>query len=75
MGLHHWRSGNYHGATVLLEAGIERLRPFAPRCHGVDVQALIRDAAAARDRLVALGPGRMREADVVSVAPRVRFTA
>ena len=26
---------------MLLDEGIERLRPFAPRCHGVDVAALI----------------------------------
>ena len=75
VGLHHWRSGNFHGASVLLDEGIARLVPFAPRCHGVDVEALIRDASALRARLAALGPDRMSEVDVAAVAPRVLLTA
>ncbi|HZP95912.1 MAG TPA: DUF309 domain-containing protein [Candidatus Limnocylindria bacterium] len=74
VGFHHWREGNFHGATVLLDEGIARLAPFAPRCHGVDVDALIADASAARARLEALGADRMREVDVARIAPRVRFT-
>jgi len=57
---------------VLLEEGLERLRPFAPRCQTVDVAALIGDATAARERLLALGPTRMAEFDLAG-APRVRF--
>lgn len=74
VGLHHWRRGNFHGAGVLLEEGIEHLRPFAPSCHGVDVAALIAAATAARERLLALGPERMAEVDVATVAPRIRLT-
>ncbi len=73
VGLHHWRGGNFHGASVLLDEGIERLRPFAPRCHGVDVAALVREATTARERLAALGPARMSEADVGALAPRIRL--
>ncbi|MDQ6858251.1 MAG: DUF309 domain-containing protein [Chloroflexota bacterium] len=74
VGFHHWRHGNHHGATVLLDEGIERLRPFAPSCQGVDVDALIRDANAARETLARLGPERVQEYDFAS-APRVRMTA
>ena len=74
VGLHHWSQRNFHGANVLLEEGIERLRPFAPSCHGVDVEALIADASLALARLRELGRERMHEVDVVAVAPRVRFT-
>lgn len=74
VGFHHWRNGNHHGATVLLDEGIERLRPFAPSCQGVDVDALIRDANAARETLARLGPERVQEYDFAS-APRVRMTA
>jgi len=74
VGFHHWRNGNHHGATVLLDEGIERVRPFAPSCQGVDVDALIRDASAARETLARLGPERMEEFDFAS-APRVRMTA
>ena len=74
VGFHHWRNGNFHGASTLLEEGIERLRDFAPQCQGVDVGALIADATAARERLVGLTPEGMRSVDVAAVAPRIRFT-
>ena len=72
VGFHHWRGRNFHGASVLLEEGIERLRPFSPACQTVDVAALIADATAARQRLLAIGPDRMSEFDPAS-APQVRF--
>ena len=72
VGFHHWRGGNFHGASVLLEEGVERLRPFAPTCQTVDVAALIADATRAREELIALGPGRMSEFNLAN-APRVRF--
>ena len=73
MGFHHWHNGNFHGAGVLLDEGIERLRPFAPSCQTVDVAALIADASAARARLLELGEATMRTVDVVALAPRIRF--
>src|SRR5256712_9146780 len=36
VGFHHWRRGNFHGASVLLEEGLGRLEPFAPTCQTVD---------------------------------------
>ena len=74
VGFHHWRNGNFHGASTLLEEGIERLRPFAPRCQGVAVDALIADASASRERLIALGAEGMRRVDITWMAPRIRFT-
>ena len=73
VGFHHWRNGNFHGAATLLEEGIDRLGPFAPRCQGVEVDTLIADATAARERLIALGAEGMRRVDIVWVAPRIRF--
>lgn len=63
IGLHHWANGNFHGATVLLAEGIERLRPFTPSCHGIDVAALIADASSLRADLLRLGADRMGEHD------------
>ena len=74
VGFHHWSKGNFHGASTLLEEGIERLRPFAPRCQGVDVDALITDSTAARERLITLGADGMRSVEVVAIAPQIRFT-
>jgi uncharacterized protein len=73
VGFHHWRNGNHHGASVLLEEGIGRLAPFAPVCQGVDVAALVRDASAARAELLRLGPEGMAGFDL-DRAPRVRLT-
>jgi len=73
VGFHHWRRANFHGAAVLLEEGIDRLRPFVPSCQGIDVAALVADATSARERLVSLGRERMSEFDLAE-APRVRFT-
>ena len=75
VGFHHWRNGNFHGASTLLEEGIERLRPFGPRCQGVDVGTLIDDATAARERLIELGVEGMSRADIAQVAPRIGFTS
>ena len=72
VGFHHWRRSNFHGASVLLEEGVDRLRPFAPSCQTIDVASLIVDASAAREKLIALGPERMTEFDFAN-APRVRF--
>jgi predicted metal-dependent hydrolase len=74
VGFHHWRNGNFHGASTLLDEGIQRVRPFAPRCQGVDVEALIADATRAREQLIALGAEGMRGVDIARVAPRIRFT-
>ncbi|HET8569081.1 MAG TPA: DUF309 domain-containing protein [Candidatus Limnocylindria bacterium] len=73
VGLHHWTRGNHHGANVLLEEGIRRLAPFVPECQGVDVAALVRDAAAARERLLVLGPERIAEVDARTLV-RVRLS-
>lgn len=73
VGLHHWSRGNHHGASVLLSEGIDRLRPFAPECQGVDVAGLIRDASSLRDELRELGPERIAERDLVgALTVRVR---
>ena len=74
VGLHHLRNGNFHGASVLLEEGIAKLRPFAPSCQRVDVAALIRDAVATRERLGELGSERMTELDLRR-APRITLLA
>lgn len=74
VGFHHWSNGNFHGASTLLEEGIERLRPFAPRCQSIDVGTLIADATAARERLIALGPDGMRKVEVAAIAPQIGFT-
>ena len=73
MGLHHWKQGNFHGASVLIDEGIERLRPFAPACHTVDVARLIADATIVREKLASVGAARIGTVDVETIAPRIVF--
>ena len=70
VGLHHARRGNLRGALALLDRGMSRLAPFEPERLGVDVERLVRDAAAARRALAE--PGGMERFDW-SAAPRVHL--
>ena len=67
---HHMRRYNYHGVVYMLTRGPMYLRPFAPTCQTVDVEALLGAAARALSAAEALGPGRLQEFDW-GLAPRV----
>ena len=69
---HHLRRRNHHGTVYMLTRGPRYLAPFAPRCQGVDVAALLRDAAAALQAVERLGPARLAEFDW-KLVPRVRL--
>src|SRR5215216_612394 len=73
VGMHHLLANrNFSGSAVKLDHGIRLLEAFPAVCHGVDVARLRRDAEAARERLVELGPERMHEFEEQRV-PRVHF--
>jgi predicted metal-dependent hydrolase len=62
VGMHHLlKNRNFHGAAVKLDHGIRLLEAFPSVCHGVDLARLRKDATAARQRLLELGPGRLTE--------------
>ena len=67
---HHLQRRNHHGAVHMLTRGAAYLAPFAPRCQGVDVEALLAAAAAALREVERLGPDRLGEFDW-RLAPRV----
>ena len=69
---YHLRRLNHHGTVYMLTRGSNYLRPFAPRCQRVDVQALLDDAAAALAEVDRLGPARLAEFDW-RLAPQVRL--
>ena len=54
----------------MLTRGSMYLKPFAPTCQGVDVDALLEAAARALSAVEALGPGRLHDFDW-DLAPRV----
>ena len=57
VGMYHlFGNRNFHGAAVKLDHGIRLLAAFPSVCHGVDVDRLRRDASAARQKLLELGP-------------------
>jgi predicted metal-dependent hydrolase len=69
---HHLRRGNYRGTTRLLTSGRAYLAPFAPTCLGVDVAALLRDAAICHAQALALGPDRLAAFDQ-RLVPRIHW--
>src|SRR3989442_16023006 len=69
---HHLRRRNHHGTVYMLTRGAQYLAPFAPRCQGVDVQALIADAAAALLEVQRLGADRLAEFNW-QLAPVIRL--
>ena len=69
---HHLRRRNHHGTVYMLTRGARYLAPFAPRCQGVDVEALLADAAAALMEVERLGPDRLADFDW-QLAPAVRL--
>jgi predicted metal-dependent hydrolase len=71
---HHLRRRNHHGTIYMLTRGSQYLAPFAPQCQGVDVEALLKDAAAALSEVERLGPDRLAEFDW-RLAPIVRLVA
>ena len=69
---HHLHRGNYHGVVVMLERGLQNLRPFLPMCQGVDVDSLVRDAERALVAVRQLGPDRLGAFDW-RLAPQVKL--
>ena len=69
---HHLRRRNHHGTVYMLTRGARYLAPFAPRCQGVDVEALLKGAAAALTEVERLGPDRLADFDW-HLAPKVRL--
>jgi hypothetical protein len=69
---HHLRRQNHHGTVYMLTRGAQYLTPFAPRCQGVDVEALLTAAAAALVAVERLGPDRLGEFDW-QLAPKVHL--
>jgi predicted metal-dependent hydrolase len=55
VGLHHASRGNLRGALNLLDRGMAHLERFRPRRLGLDVDALLHDAAAVRRALAEPG--------------------
>ena len=70
---HHLRRRNHHGTVYMLTRGAGYLTPFAPRCQGVNVERLLKDAAAALAEVERLGPQRLAEFDW-RLAPAVELS-
>jgi uncharacterized protein len=75
VGMHHLlKNRNFHGASVKLDHGVRLLEAFPAVCHGVDVARLRRDASAAREHLLELGPGRLDRFDSTKI-PKVHLVS
>jgi uncharacterized protein len=69
---YHLSRQNFRGATSLFETGIAYLRPFVPKCMGVDVQKLVDDAIRAYAELLRLGKEHLADFDEALI-PRIRY--
>ena len=72
VGFYHITRRNYRGAVKVLTRGINYLRPYAPRCMGVEVQRLIDEATQVLEQVRALGPDRIDEIKIAEL-PRVHY--
>lgn len=68
----HFARCEYPGIFKLFDAASDKLKAFAPRHLGVDVQALLADINRARAELEALGPDNFMTWDERN-APRISF--
>ena len=62
-GFHHVLRDNYKGAVNLLSDGSRLLEPYRTVTIGVDVEQLLHDVRPCLDRILELGPDRLREFD------------
>ncbi len=50
-GYTHYRRGNPHGARTLMERGLRRILPQAPKHHGLDIEALAAEVRSHADEI------------------------
>ncbi len=62
-GFHHVLRDNYKGAVNLLSDASRLLERYRPVTLGVDVEQLLHDVRPCLDRILELGPDRLREFD------------
>ena len=72
IGFHHLTRQNYDGTTKVLQRGIDYLKPYAPRCMGVDVQRLVGEATQVLEQVRALGAERIGAMNLATL-PRVHY--
>lgn len=68
----HLVRGEYPGIIKLLDIALEKMEEFRPALFGVDVDGLIDDVRAARDRIEARGPEGLDAFDE-RVVPKIAF--
>ncbi len=56
VGFYHLERRNWRGAVNKLEDGLAKLEVFRPRCQGLDIERLVREAGRCRRRLLVGGP-------------------
>lgn len=56
VGFYHWRRGNWRGAVAKLGQGLAKLQPYRPACMTIDVERLVRETTALREKLERRGP-------------------
>jgi hypothetical protein len=73
VGFHHLRNSNYRGVIKVLGRGINYLKPYAPKCYGVDVTRLIQEASVVYWRVYDAGEENVSQLAQIDL-PQVHFT-
>ena len=73
-GLVHLVRNEYPGTERLLEAGVEKLERYGASRLGVDLERLVRESKAARERVLAVGPKGLAGIERESL-PLIRMTS
>lgn len=72
VGFHHLTRRNFNGAVKVLTRGINYLRPYSPRCMGVDVARLIDESTRVLVQVRELCAERIAEIEIEKL-PRVHY--
>jgi uncharacterized protein len=72
VGFHHLRNRNFRGATMLLQAGIDKTSRYLPTCMRVDTERLCDEARMCLDQIHELGADGLMNFDWQSV-PQVHL--
>jgi predicted metal-dependent hydrolase len=71
-GLVHLVRNEYPGTVRLLESGVEKLAPYGASFMGVNLEALMGESKAMRERVIAAGPKGLAGIERESL-PRIRW--
>lgn len=72
VGFHHLTKRNYQGTVKVLSRGIAYLAPYSPRCMGVDVLRMVKEATSVLEQVREKG-GALFDGIKISELPQLHY--